>query len=189
MSKIRQLLIWIGRAFDGLYSRWCNLVFKSLGVKIKGYVWMRQIEIPRGFNRIELNDSVALDRGVTLIVSGDIKKTTCITIGRKTYINRCTIVDAIESITIGSHCAIGPNCYLTDHDHGIEISRNPLDTEMVSKPVIIQDSVWIGANVSILKGVTIGKGAVIGAGSVVTKDVPAQTIAFGNPCKSFRLKD
>ena len=53
-------------------------------------------------------------------------------------------------------------------------------------PIVIEDDVWIGGNVTILPGVTIGKGSVIGAGSVVTKSIPAGVIAVGNPCKVLR---
>lgn len=57
----------------------------------------------------------------------------------------------------------------------------------VNKPVVIEDNVWIGINVIILKGVTIGRNSFIGAGSVVTKDIPANVVAVGSPCKPVRL--
>ena len=53
-------------------------------------------------------------------------------------------------------------------------------------PVVIKENVWIGSNVSILPGVTIGKNSVIGAGSVVTKNIPENVVAYGNPCKIVR---
>lgn len=55
-----------------------------------------------------------------------------------------------------------------------------------AKPIVIEDNVWIAANVVVLPGVTIGEGSVIGAGSVVTKDIPPSSLAFGNPCKVIR---
>ena len=54
------------------------------------------------------------------------------------------------------------------------------------KPIIIEDNVWLGINSSVLKGVTIGKNSVIGAGSVVTKNIPANVIAAGNPCRVIK---
>ncbi len=58
--------------------------------------------------------------------------------------------------------------------------------DIKSAPVVIEDHVWIGFNVAILKGVTIGKGAIIGAGSVVTKDIPDNCVVYGNPAKIKR---
>ena len=57
---------------------------------------------------------------------------------------------------------------------------------MYSFPVVIGDNVWLGANTIVLPGVTIGENSVIGAGSVVTKDIPANVVAFGSPCKVYR---
>jgi galactoside O-acetyltransferase len=57
---------------------------------------------------------------------------------------------------------------------------------MYSFPITIGDNVWLGGNVMVLPGVTIGENSVIGAGSVVTKDIPANVVAFGSPCKVYR---
>jgi acetyltransferase-like isoleucine patch superfamily enzyme len=58
-----------------------------------------------------------------------------------------------------------------------------INESTIAKPVIVDDDVWLGYNVTVLPGVTIGKGSVIGAGSVVTKNIPPYSIAVGNPCK------
>jgi acetyltransferase-like isoleucine patch superfamily enzyme len=107
-------------------------------------------------------------------------------IGGGTYINRNTVLDAAESLIIGRECAIGPGCYLTDHDHGCAPDTAPLSLPLVSKPTRLEDRVWLGANVVVLKGVTIGTGSVIGAGSVVTRDVPPGCVAVGNPARVIR---
>jgi acetyltransferase-like isoleucine patch superfamily enzyme len=177
------------RVYVGLMSRWRNLYYRSLGVKLQGYVWMRQIEIPHNLSDIEIEAAVALDRGVVLLCSGESQPQPTIYIGTQTYINRNTFIDASLSIVIGRQCAIGPNCYITDHDHGYGADIPPLEQPLISKPTCIDDRVWIGANVTVLKGVTIGKGAVIGAGSVVTKDIPAGAIAVGCPAKVIRYQE
>ena len=59
-------------------------------------------------------------------------------------------------------------------------------TGSTSKPITLEDDVWIGANTVVCGGVTIGRGSVIGAGSVVTKDIPENVIAVGNPCRVIR---
>lgn len=74
----------------------------------------------------------------------------------------------------------------------IAVTNHPLHPDvrrkggMFALPVVIEDDVWIGSGAIVVPGVTIGKGSVIGAGSVVTKDIPANVIAVGNPCKVLR---
>lgn len=102
-------------------------------------------------------------------------------------------------LTIGNHVNIGGNCTIMDTDvHQLdylvrrgEKKANPGDSSTIvqSAPVTIEDDVWIGANCQILKGVTIGARSVIGAGSVVTKSIPTDCIAAGNPCKVIRRID
>ena len=98
-----------------------------------------------------------------------------------------------NKLAIGNHVNIGGNCIILDTDtHQIDYlarrgqkavdQKNPTTT-VQSAPVTIEDDVWIGANCIILKGVPIGARSVIGAGSVVTKSIPADCIAAGNPCK------
>ncbi|MBD2081306.1 acyltransferase [Leptolyngbya sp. FACHB-17] len=174
------------RILMGLHSRWLNAYYQLLGVKFHGYVWMREVDIPRNFREIQLAAGCSIDRGVTLLCSGDSVDHCKILIGARTYINRNTMLDASLSIVIGQDCAIGPGCYITDHDHGIETALPPLAQPLISQPTYIGDRVWIGANATILKGVMIGNGAVIGAGSVVTKDIPANAIAVGVPAKVIR---
>jgi acetyltransferase-like isoleucine patch superfamily enzyme len=186
MSKF---IFFFLRGFQGLSSRFRNGYFKLLGVHINGYVWMRDIEIPRNYGDITLESHCALDCGVILLCAGEVESSHKIHISSHTYINRNTFLDAIESLTIGQHCAIGPGCYITDHDHGTDISHTPLQQAMIAEPTKIGDRVWIGANVTILKGVTIGDDTIIGAGSVVTKDIPARSIAVGVPAKVIKSRD
>jgi acetyltransferase-like isoleucine patch superfamily enzyme len=177
------------RIASGLASRWRNAYYRLMGVQIDGYCWLRRIEIPRNHHNIRLN-SCALDRDVVVLASGPASSLIKITIGRGTYINRRTFIDAIESLVIGQNVAIGPNCYITDHDHGwADPSAPPLSQPMVSRPTRIEDQAWIGANVVILKGVTIGRGTIVGAGSVVTKSLAPNVIAAGVPARVIRSRD
>ena len=165
-----------------------NLYYRSLGVSLDGYVWLRKIEIPRNYTAIAIGANCALDRGVTLLCSGAASERPKIRILANTYINRNTIIDAFSAIQIGRDCAIGPNCYLTDHDHGLESDLPPLQQPMIARKTMIGDRVWLGANVTVLKGVQIGSDAVVGAGSVVTKDIPSNAIAVGVPARILRMK-
>ena len=107
-----------------------------------------------------------------------------VSIGSGTYANmNLTLIDDWK-ITIGKNVLIGPNVTLCTTGHPVHPAHR-LDG-MYSFPITIGDNVWIGGNVIVLPGVTIGENSVIGAGSVVTKDIPANVIAFGSPCKVFR---
>ncbi len=104
-------------------------------------------------------------------------------IGNWFYMNWFSIIDCHFSITIGSRVQIGPHCYISDFDHGldVDISRPLHRGDKTYAAVVIENNVWIGAGVTILKGVTIGKNAVVAAGSVVTKNVPPNTLVAGVP--------
>lgn len=184
---VSQTLSLAMRLGMGTASRWRNLYYKVLGVRIRGYCWLRAVEIPRDFHNIEL-DGCSLDRGVVLLSTGSPSQNVKLSVGPGTYINRHTFLDAIESVKIGRDVAIGPNCYITDHDHGSDSSKPPLGQEMIAKPTAIGDWVWLGANVTVLKGVSIGERTIVGAGSVVTKSLPANVIAAGVPARVLRSR-
>lgn len=95
---------------------------------------------------------------------------------------------AAERIMIGDRVNIGANTTVLDTDfHPLDAEARRLHPQdAITKPVIIEDDVFIGMNCLILKGVTIGQGSIIGAGSVVTKDIPAGVIAAGNPARVIR---
>lgn len=130
-----------------------------------------------------------------------------ITIGDRVHIGGGTQLISRNNITIGDDVIIAWNCTIYDHNsHSIhwEERRNDVSTEwenatngrpvlankdwsvVRSSPITIGDKVWIGFGVTILKGVTIGEGAVIAAGSVITKDIPAYTVAGGNPAQIIK---
>ena len=96
----------------------------------------------------------------------------------------CTIID-VGRVKLGDFCLLGPNVSIYTAGHPIHPAiRNGNYTYGID--VEIGDNVWIGGNVTICPGVKIGSNSVIGAGSVVTKDIPAWTVAAGNPCRVIR---
>lgn len=108
-----------------------------------------------------------------------------VAIGDGTYINsNLTLVDDYR-IEIGKGVLIAPNVTICTTGHPVHYRLRP-HGEMYSFPVVIQDNVWIGSNVVICPGVTIWENSVIGAGSVVTKDIPANCVAVGSPCRVQR---
>lgn len=170
------------RASAGLASRARHVFYRLLGVEIEGYGALRRISIPRRWKSIRLGADVGLDDFVVLLCSGP-ETPRKIVIGEGTYVNRFSMIDVTERLTIGRGCMIGPHCYLTDHDHGVDPVAGRDRQPFVSAPVAIGDNVWIGAGAAVLKGVTIGDGAIIGAGAVVTHDVAAGAVAAGVPAR------
>lgn len=108
-----------------------------------------------------------------------------IEVGDNFYTNHnCVILDGAK-VSIGNDVFIAPNCCLSTANHPLDKEQRNQGLEYAVS-IIIEDSVWIGAGVTILSGVTIGENSVIGAGSVVSKDIPDNVIAVGNPCKVLR---
>ena len=116
-----------------------------------------------------------------------------ISVGNNCLINmNCTISDT-GKITIGDNTLIGPDVKIYTAVHSIKAEeRRAVDEHgnayivTKTKPVIIGSNVWIGGGVVILPGVEIGDNTVIGAGSVVAKSIPANVVAYGNPCRVAR---
>ncbi|MGW3724714.1 sugar O-acetyltransferase [Streptomyces sp. NPDC000851] len=108
-----------------------------------------------------------------------------ITIGARTFVNYNLTALDVARITIGEDCQIGPNVQLLTPTHPVEPEprRDKLEA---ARPITIGDNVWLGGGVIVCPGVTIGDNAVIGAGAVVTRDIPANVVAVGNPARPVR---
>lgn len=108
-----------------------------------------------------------------------------IKLGHKVYFNyNCVILDVCE-VTIGNNCMFGPAVQIYTALHPLNAVERASGVES-GKPIVIGNDVWVGGNATILPGVTIGDRSIIGAGSVVTKDIPADSIAVGNPAKIIK---
>ncbi len=107
-----------------------------------------------------------------------------ITIGDNVFINACCKFQDQGGISIGSNCLIGHNVTIATLNHDLNPKKRQ---NSIPNPVIIEDNVWIGADVTILPGVKIGNGAIIAAGSIVTKNVDKNTIVAGNPAKIIKI--
>ena len=107
-------------------------------------------------------------------------------IGNNTYINyNCCFLDSAK-VTIGDYVYMGPNCNIFTPCHPIHHELRKEKVTEYALPVTVGSHSWIGGDVVITPGVTLGKNCVIGAGSVVTKDIPDNSVAVGNPCKVIR---
>ena len=106
-------------------------------------------------------------------------------IGARTFINNNLTALDVAPITIGEDCQIGPNVQLLTPTHPIE-PQPRRDKLEAAKPITLGNNVWLGGGVTVCPGVTIGDNSVIGAGSVVTKNIPADVVAVGNPARVLR---
>jgi acetyltransferase-like isoleucine patch superfamily enzyme len=113
-------------------------------------------------------------------------------IGKNVSINCFVIIDASEGgeISIGNDCMIGPSVLIRAADHRFDKLSELIRCQGHNPgKIIIEDNCWIAGHVTITRNVTIGSGSVIGANSVVTKDIPRNSIAAGNPAKVIRSRE
>ena len=117
--------------------------------------------------------------------------------GNNVFLNfNCTILDCAR-VEIGDGCLLGPNVQIYTATHSTKVNERMVQDwsegdeicRTYALPVKIEDGVWIGGGSIILPGVTIGRNSVIGAGSVVTRSIPADCVAVGNPCRVIRHID
>lgn len=178
-----------------LYPRINRMILKAHGV-----VFGKNIQIPgkvswliRGA-RITIGDNFYLSsgNGVNPIASNlqadvYVEPGATLTIGNNVGMSS-TRLWIHESARIGNNVKIGGCVLITDTDaHPMDyMARRSSNEGTKSAPVVIEDDVWVGAHCIILKGVTIGARSIIGAGSVVTKSIPADCVAAGNPCRVIK---
>ena len=111
-----------------------------------------------------------------------------ISIGDGSWANYGLTVLDVAPVVIGDDVLIGPNCSLYTAIHPTEPGPRRAKWES-SAPITIEDNVWLGGSVVVCPGVTIGENSIIGAGAVVTRDIPANSIAVGNPARVIKDLD
>jgi maltose O-acetyltransferase len=111
-----------------------------------------------------------------------------IRVGARCFANYGLVALDVATITIGDDVQIGPNVQLLTPTHPVDPGPRR-DKWEAAKPIAIGDNVWLGGGVVVLPGVTIGENTVVGAGSVVTRDLPANVVAVGNPARVVRTID
>lgn len=110
-------------------------------------------------------------------------------IGNDVTLNEWVYLSGFGGLRIGNHVRIGHRTSIITSDHRYDDMSVPIHQQgLISGEVVIEDDVWIGCNVTILKGVIIGQGAIVAAGAVVTRDVPANAIVGGVPAKQIGLR-
>ena len=134
--------------------------------------------------RLAIGEGTLLEPGCWLTLGPEAR----IDIGQGCFLNRGTMLAAVERIEIGDHVMFANHCFVGDSDHAYDDSTRPITHQgfVPRGPVIIGSSCWFGVNCVVTGGVTIGERAVIGANSVVTQDIPAGVIAAGIPARVIR---
>ncbi len=121
--------------------------------------------------------------GVRLLSPGNIS------IGNCCCINHGTDIGGSGGVTIGNYVLIGNNCQILSANHKYSRWDIPISYQWIEEtPIVIEDDVWLGANVTVLPGVRIGRGAIIGAGAVVTNDVEPFAIVGGIPARFIKYR-
>lgn len=129
--------------------------------------------VPEAGEGVDFRPPIYLDYGLGL------------TIGDRTFINMDLLIVGGGTISIGADCLIGTRCSICTPNHAVPVKPR-LEGWQHNEDVTIGDNVWLGSNVVVCPGVTIGDNSVIGAGAVVARDIPANSVAVGNPCKVIK---
>ncbi|MBC7915805.1 MAG: acyltransferase [Pyrinomonadaceae bacterium] len=139
-------------------------------------------------NQVKLGNDCTLEHGIYFKFSGIWEKSRRIEIGDRVFIGSFCEFNISDGINIGNDTNIASGCKFIDHDHGIEAGKLIGGQVPIVSPIEIGRDVWLGFNVTVLKGVFINDGAVIAAGSVVTKSVPKNEIWAGIPAKKIGVR-
>lgn len=180
----------IRRKKDIVYSHWVRSEFNKIGTN--SFI-ARPIYLTGG-KYITIGDYFGCDQRLRLDAYdeflGEVFKPQII-IGNNVSIQKDCHIGAINKITIGNNVLLGSKVYISDHSHG-NISKEVLSYPPALRPlyskgeVIIEDNVWLGESVIVLPNVTIGENSIIGANAVVTKSIPKNSIAAGNPARVIK---
>ena len=136
-------------------------------------------------HQVSIGSHCRIEHGVYFHYDGVYQHGPSIVIGNNSFIGNFCEFNVRRKVTIGQNCLIAANCRLIDHDHNIEGSGKLPPKAGKEGEIIVEDHVWIGAGVCVLKNVHIGHGAVVGANAVVTKDVPPNQIWGGVPARKI----
>jgi acetyltransferase-like isoleucine patch superfamily enzyme len=157
--------------------------FRLRGAKIGNTI------VPKVFmtwpHQVMIGNYCRLERNINFKFDGLYRPGTSIVIEDFTFIGANCELNITDRLHIGKKCLIASGCKFIDHDHGFKRDHTIQGQPCTEKGIDIEDDVWLGANVIVLKGVHISKGAIVGAGSVVKDSIPSYEIWAGIPAKKI----
>lgn len=152
-----------------------NLIPGNFGLIVRGFAYKNLLFQTKNFPYVQQNNIFVHSRKIK--------------IGKNLLISPFCYINGIGKITFGNNVIIGPSVVISSGEHVIYNISTPIATNPTTlKEIVIEDDVWIGANVTILPGLRIGKGSVIGANSVVTKNTEAGGVYVGTPAKLIKFR-
>lgn len=163
-----------------LRARWYLRKADHIGPKAR--VWGRPVVNNWGEMRFGPRLRLVSTVATTELVASDGGR---LEVGEGVFVNYGCSISASELVRIGDHCSIGTHVIIMDNDFH-QVDPEQREERPASAPIILEEKVWLGARVIVLKGVTIGRDSVIGAGSVVTRDIPPRCVAAGVPARVIR---
>lgn len=194
-NLVRKFKLWLTSGF------WTFVI--RIRLRLIGVTFQKPIKfygnsnfVRNRFSKISIGKNCGFISTSYANLAGINRKNTISTIQKNAELiigDRCgfsgVIILVAEKVKIGENVLVGANSFISDYGfHELDPEKRwkgQINSD-IAEPIIIENNVWLGMNVTVLKGVTIGKNSVIGANSVVTKDIPPNVIAVGNPCKVAR---
>ena len=169
---------------------WYEPLFRSRCDRVGQRFEMEQLPYITGSGRIVIGSDVRLSGKSSIGFGNRVHARPELLIGDNTFVGHNCAFSVAESITIGSHCLLAYGVRVSDFDgHPIDSWERRSGASITAssvRRVVIGDDVWIGTHAQVLKGVRIGARSIIGAGAIVTKDIPPDVIAAGNPARVIR---
>lgn len=165
-----------------------HAVVRRFGWSLQGARFGRGTSVPPLLitwpHQVSVGAHCILEPGIFFKYDGIWQPGPSIVVEDRVFIGRGCEFNIRSRIQIGSESLIASGCKFIDHDHAMALEQGPMNRQSCpDAPIVLEDDVWLGVNVVVLKGVTIGTGAVVGAGAIVTKSIPAFEIWAGVPAR------
>jgi acetyltransferase-like isoleucine patch superfamily enzyme len=185
LKRIAQKIIFRLRVETQFLSRFRSFWWRLQGMKIGKGSTISSMNVTWP-HQLAIGEQCIFEDGIFFKYSSYWKPGPSMIIGKHVFIGRGCEFNITARIEVGDETMISSGCKFIDHDHGVELSDQRIGALPHQEAAItLEEDVWLGVNVVVLKGVTIGHGAVVGAGAVVTRSIPACEIWAGVPARKI----